>query len=202
MALGADYITLAQLKSRLKITDTADDGELTSAIAATTDGIWDVTKRDFQKTTTASARTYRATHSTLVITADFHTTTGLVVKVDEDDDGVFETTLASTAYQLEPLDGVVNGREGWPFWKVRLVDGTTYPCNRRASVQVTAQWGWTAVPDAATEAAFILAEDIFKLKDTPFSSGGFSELGRIRARKNPHVAILLGSFSRSSEKVG
>lgn len=202
MALGADYITLAELKTRLGDTKTVDDTKLEGAIAAASDGINNFAGRDFQQETVASARRFRPTTSTLVITQDFHTESDLLIRTDDGDDGTFETTLTSTAYELEPIDGIVNGRTGWPWWKVRLVDGTTFACGRRHTVQVTAQWGWAAVPANIKEAAFILAEDLFKLKDTPFGAGGFGDFGRIRARQNPFVAMMVSDYRRNAVLVG
>lgn len=196
MALGNDYITLTQLKTRLGVSDTVDDVLLTDAIKASTEGINLATGRDFQQAAAVSARAYRPTGSTLVITHDFFTSSGLIVKTDEDDDGTFETTIASANYELEPVDGIVNGQIGWPFWKIRIVDGTVFPRGRRLSVQVTAQWGWAAVPDNVIEAAYVLAEDLAKLRDTPFGAGGFGEFGRMRARENPNVALLINPYRR------
>lgn len=201
MALGDPYLTDAELKARLGIADTDDDTRITAAVASASDGINDFAKRDFQKNTTASARTYRPTHSRLVIVHDFYTTAGLVVKTDEDDDGTFETTIAASDYELEPLDGVVNGREGWPFWKIRLVNGSQFPDGLRAGVQVTVPWGWAAVPPPVKEATFVLAEDLFKLRDTPFGVGGFGDFGRIRARENPFVAMMIGPYRRNKIRV-
>lgn len=203
MALGDPYISTQDLKERLALEDEVDDGLLAGAVASASDGILDYCGRDFQNTSTATARKYRPTHSTLTITHDFHTVTDLVVKIDQDYDGVFETTVPSTDFELEPLDGIVNGREGWPFWKVRLVFGAVpFPCHRRASVQVTARWGWAEIPNKVIEATLILAQDLYGLKDTRFGVGGFGEFGRIRARENPHVAMLVGNYRRNSVKVG
>lgn len=204
MPLGDDYITLAELKGRVSIpvSDTVDDTRLNAAIKAATEGINLATVRDFQKETAATARTYRPTRADLVITQDFHTITGLVVKTDEGDAGTFDTTLTSSAFELEPADGIgPDGQPGWPFWKIRLVDGTAFPAGRRRTVQVTAQWGWAAVPDSVKEAAGVLAEDIFKLKDAPFGAGGFAEYGRIRARENPNVANLIGNYRRVGSRL-
>lgn len=196
MALGDLYVTLAQLKTRLGVTDAADDALFTAAVDAATEGINHACGRDFQKATVATARRYRPTGAMLVITHDFHAEAGLVVKTDEDDDGTFETTLTASAYELEPIDGIVSGQAGWPWWKVRLVDGTVFPRGRRHTVQVTAQWGWAAVPDSIINAAYVLAEDLAKLRDAPFGVGGFGEFGRIRARENPQVALLINDYRR------
>ncbi len=198
MALGDNYITLPELKDRLGISDALDDTVLNSAIAAASRGVDHFCRRQFNKTTTASARTYYPSHSRLTIVHDFHTVTGLVVKTDTGDDGTFDTTWASVDFQLEPLDGIVDGVEGFPYWKVRAVDSELFSSAHRATVQVTAQWGWNAVPGPVKEAAFIIAQDVAKLKDTAFGVGGFSEYGRIRARENPHAAMQLMPYRRNA----
>lgn len=201
MALGDNYITLTELKDRLGIGDTDDDAVLNSAITAASRGVDHFCRRQFNQTTTASARTYYPTHSRLAIVHDFHTTTGLVIKTDASDSGTFDTTWASTDFQLEPLDGIVDGLEGFPYWKVRAVNGQLFNDAHRATVQVTAQWGWAAVPGPVKEATFIVAQDVAKLKDTAFGVGGFSEYGRIRARENPHAAMQLMPYRRNAVRV-
>jgi len=200
MALGDDYITLAQLKTRLGVADTNDDTLFTNVIKAATGGINHVCSRDFQQASAASARRYKPIAPDVVITHDFFTTTGLVVKTDDDDDGTYETTISSSDYELEPVDGIMNGQTGWPFYEVHLVDGSRFPCGRRHTIQVTAQWGWNAVPPSITEAAYVLSEDLANLRNAPFGVGGFGEFGRIRARENPHVAELIQDYRRGSSR--
>jgi hypothetical protein len=199
MALGDDYITLPELKGRLGIGDAVDDVTLSSAIKAASRGVDHFCRRQFNKTTTASARTYHPSHSRLAMVHDFHTTTDLVVATG--DDGAFDTTWSATDFQLEPLDGIVDGVEGFPFWKVRAVENQLFPMARRATVQITAQWGWDAVPSPVVEATFIVAQDIARLKDTPFGVGGFAEFGRIRARENPHASMQLMPYRRNAVRV-
>ncbi|MFF5988142.1 head-tail connector protein [Prauserella flavalba] len=201
MALGVDYISLEDLKERLTVEDTVDDALLTAAIKAASRGINQECGRDFQQADVATPRLYRPTSATLVITHDLYTQDGLLVEIDTDDDGVHETTVLASAYELEPMDGVQNGQIGWPFWRIRLVDGTEFPLGRRHTVRVTAKWGWAAVPDDITQAAYVLAEDIAKLRDAPFGVGGFGEYGRIRARQNPHVAMLIKDYQRNTVRV-
>lgn len=202
MALGDPYITASELKLRLGITDTEDDVRIQGAVDSATRSINEATSRDFQKTTTATARAYWPLISQLVLTHDFHTTAGLVVKIDNDDDGTYETTIAAADYVTEPVDGIVGSMTGWPFWRIRLVNGDRFPRTRRPTVQVTAQWGWTSVPVNIKEATYVLAEDLFKLRDTPFGVGGFAEFGRIRARENPNVAMLIDYYRRNKVRAG
>jgi hypothetical protein len=201
MALGDPYATLAQLKSYLKITDGTDDDELNGALLSASVGINDFCDRQFNVASAASARVYRPEHGCLVKVDDFHTTAGLVVKTDDDEDGTFETTWTSTDFELEPLNGVVAGTSGWPYWKIRAVETLRFPSVRRSSVQVTAVWGWVAVPKPVYQACLILASETFKLKDAPFGVAGFGEFGAVRVKDNPMAARKLMPYQRDPFQV-
>lgn len=199
MALGDSYATLIELKTRLVITDVIDDNRLTEALAAASRGIEKTCRRQFNRATVATARTFYPDGHLQAEVDDFHTVTGLVIETDDGGDGAFETLWVAEDYQLEPLNGVVDGELGWPFYSIRAVRSRRFPLRiMRAPLRVTAQWGWSAVPAPVKEAALVLAEDVFKLRDTPFGAGGFGEFGRIRARENPHVAMLVYPYRRDA----
>lgn len=201
MPIGTPYATLTELKDRLQsggIADTNDDALFNAALASASQAVEDYCRRQFNDAGSATARTYRPATSTLVRVDDFHTTVGLVVKSDDGDDGVFETTIASTSYELEPRGGIVQGRTGWPYRRIRLVDSSVFPCGRRASVEVTARWGWAAIPAPVEEATLIMAEELARLKDAPFGVAGFADFGIIRVRDNPFAARLLNPYRRDS----
>lgn len=200
MAIGDPYATLPELKSYLRIENTTDDSELIDALAAASRGITDFCKRQFNKETSATARTYKATRSTLAMVDDFHATTGLVVKTDDDEDGIFETTWTTADYELQPLNGVRNGESGWPYWKVLTVASSalTFTVASQATVQITAQWGWAAVPDPVKQACLILAAETFKLRDAPFGVAGFGDFGAVRVRDNPMARAKLIPYRRNA----
>lgn len=202
MAIGALYVTEEELKVRLGLTedDDVDDPAITSAVNAASAAIESSCHRQFNKETTASARMFTADSPSLLLTDDFHEITGLVVATDEDGDGVYETTWDPGAYLLTPLNGIVNGRPGWPYWRIKPRGPHRFPCSEGA-VQVTAQWGWAAVPEPVVNAAYILAEELARLKDLPFGVAGYGDYGRVRARENPNVALLLGPYLRDVVQV-
>lgn len=203
MALGDSYATLAELKTRLDINDTNDDTRLTEALSAASRGVEKFCGRQFNKVAVASSRVYYAQTRCWTNVDDFHTTTDLVVKTDEGNDGTYETTWSTSDFQLVPLNGIVDGESGWPYSTIHAVGARYFPsASLRAPVQVTAQWGWNAVPAPVKEATLILAEDVFKLADTPFGAGGFGDFGRIRARENPHVVMLVGAYRNHVAMVG
>ncbi len=173
MALGDPYATLAQLKTRLASSgvawpDTNDDTALTNALATATLDIEGVCGRQFNLATAHSTRIYYPDDLATIYTEDFTTLTQLAF--DFSNSGTYSTIVASSNYQLEPLNGVIDGTSGWPFYRIHIIQSWTpiwwtsigYP---RASVQVDAQWGWSAVPAGVTEACLILAEANFKRKD-------------------------------------
>lgn len=200
MALGDPYVELDALKSYLKIStsDTTDDSELGMALDSASRGIEDFCHRQFHDAGVPTARTYTPDDYCWVEVDDFSTITGLVVKTAAGNDGVFGTTWTAADYQLEPLNGVVDGRPGWPYSKIRTVGSRRFRCGHRATVQVTAQWGWTAVPDAVKQACLIIAAETFKLKDAPFGVAGFGEFGMIRVKDNPMAMRKLQPYRRYS----
>lgn len=198
MALGDLYVDPEDLKVRLEITDNDAMVRLTGACQAATRGVETFCGRQFNDAGTVSARVFRAKSCHLVTVDDFSTTSGLIVKTDEDDDGVYETTWSAADYEVSPLNGVVDGVAGWPYWTIRAVRSRVFPTRQRASVQVTSRWGWAAVPTPVTESSRIASEEIFKLRDTPFGIGGYGDFGIVRVRDNPFTARMLAPYRRST----
>lgn len=198
MALGDAYATVNDLKARLDREDGIDENALKAALDTASRGIEKMTGRQFNKATTATARVYRPRSYRFVDVDDFHTTTGLIVETDDGDTGTYGTSWASTDYELYPLNGIVDGETGWPWSKVRTLNTRWFRGGTRATVRVTAQWGWAAVPAAVKESCLVAAVEIFKLKDAPFGVGGYGDFGIIRVRDNPFVARMLAPYARNA----
>jgi hypothetical protein len=200
MASGDPYATLALLKTRLGILDTNDDAALTNALGAASRDIEGWCGRQFNDYGTESARIYYPDDLVTVSVDDFQSSAGFALAVDFSNSGTYGTTITSSNYQLEPLNGVVDGTAGWPFYRIHMIQTWApiwyatigYP---RASIQVTGRWGWAAVPNGITEACLMLAEETFKLKDAPYGVQG--GLGPTRIQDNPKVENLLERYIRS-----
>jgi hypothetical protein len=200
------YVDVATLKSRLGINSDRDVQVLTSAVTAASRAIDQYCGRRFWCDTTVSARQYMPLRSErgVVLTHDIATTTGVVV--DFGTDGTYPTTVAATDYQLEPFGGIgPDGNPGWPYERLELLIGWfpiysgTYPTSRwRRTVQITAQWGWLAVPDPVAEACAMMAADLFHLKDNRFGVAGVNDFGPIRVSENRVAAGLLANYRRAS----
>lgn len=198
MALGDAYATVNDMKSRLDREDGIDENALQAALNTASRGIEKMTGRQFNKATTATARVYQPRSYRHVDVDDFHTTTDLVIETDDGDTGAFGTTWGASDYELHPLNGISDGEAGWPWSKVRALNSRWFPCGQRASVRVTAQWGWAAIPAAVKESCLVAAVEIFKLKDAPFGVGGYGDFGIIRVRDNPFVARMLAPYARNT----
>lgn len=193
------YATLAEFGDRYpQITDQTDETILSSVLLAASRNIDAYCGRRFYADTSATARTYRATYPTMITVDDFSTTSGLVVKTDTGDTGTFDTTWTiTTDFVLEPSNGKANGLEGLPYTQILAVGARTYPTSGyRPRVQVTAVWGWAAVPDAVTEATIIKAAQVYRRKDSPDGVLGGGDFGAIRISRyeDPHVAGLLAPY--------
>jgi hypothetical protein len=208
--LGKLYCTPQQLKSRLGITDTIDDMEVYAACFSASRSIENYCERTFWRTS-STARTfvpYDLYHVRLGEFNDLVSVTSLAT--DFAGDGTFETSWASTDYQLLPLNPAA-AAEPRPYTMVKAVGSLLFPYpNYRYNynfsiparfdrVQITGVWGWPEVPWGIRMAAMILAEETLKLKEAPFGVAGFGEFGSVRIRQNPKVKVFAGPYAKHPE---
>lgn len=190
------YATLSELKAYLGITDTAEDPQLQDSLITASRSIEHICGRRFWPDQTASARLFSPRDRDVVNVDDFWTSTGLIVATD-DGSGTYSQVLSASDYVLEPFNGVSDGEPGWPYY--RLSSTTSWPCttSRRPSVQVTAKWGWAAVPGPVKQACVYLAEETFKMKGSPFGVVNNDQFGPIRMRNSPKVMQMLAPYQDS-----
>jgi hypothetical protein len=204
MALDATYALLDEVKEYLDIDRTDFDARLDDALITASRTINRYCGRNFNDAGAATARVFYPARSKVAIVDDFHTTAGLVIKTDENDDGVFEETWTSADYQLEPLNGIREGESGWPYWKIMALDDVLdFPVNKkgRATLEVTARWGWASVPAPIKTACLILAAETFKLATVPLGVAGMGEFGFVRLRDNKTAMAKLDPYRRNSVMV-
>lgn len=201
--LQTGYCTVEEIKARLGITSTADDFELRGAVDAVSRQIDAYCDRWFYRAT--QTRTYAPADLYTVPVDDLVSVTSLAT--DASGDGTFETTWATSDFQLLPTNAP-SGAEARPYTMIRAV-GARYmpvywagPLARAERVQVVGVWGWPAVPAAVRQAARVLASEMFKLKDAPFGVAGFGDFGPVRVRQNPIARDLLGPYRRHPVLVG
>lgn len=180
MAIQDGYTTLATLKAYLKIDDAVEDAMLENIIEASSRSIDQIANRHFYAETAATARTFRPNGNMRVFTDDISSLNGLILKTDPNSAGVYLTTMTlNVDYIAEPTNALTKGR---PINYLTIVGGTalSLPVNFRPQVEVTARWGWPAIPNDIEQATLILSADYYKRKDSIGGVLGLSELGAIR----------------------
>lgn len=197
---GDPYATVEELKIRLGIDDVFDDFVLEGALLAASREIENYCSRQFNDFGVSTARVYYPTNIWCVEFDDAIAGTSIIVATDNAGDGTYSTVWDFNELQFLPLNTVVSGSLDFPFNRVQAVGSRLFIFpqlwwnNRRAPVQITAQWGWLAIPSPVNQATLILAEAMAKMKDAPFGVAGFSEFGAVRVRDNPIVKNLLRPY--------
>lgn len=195
MALLADYCTSAELKAYLRITGAEDDAQVALAITSASRVIDQAAGRAFGIDDTPVARVFTPGSAVDAIDLpDIASLTGLVIKTDTAGDYSYSTTLDAADYRLEPLNALVDGR---PWDRISWTTGITIPTSA-AGLQVTAKWGWPAVPTAIKNACLIQAGTILKGgRDSPLGIAGSPEFGnemRLSTRLHPIAAELVRPY--------
>jgi len=198
------YAALADLKAELGIFDTTDDDALELAIEAASRQCDDYTGRRFWQDGSVVARTYVPDDPYCLVVDDISTTTGLVVKIDDDDSGSYETTLTvNTDVVVWPPNAAAEYPVR-PYTELHIVRSRSsyvWPTNVDApSVQVTAKFGWPAVPEQVAKACMVQAMQLFKSKDAVFGAiamGDGTSL-RMKASLNPQAESLLAAYRKPS----
>jgi hypothetical protein len=203
MPITNGYATRNQVKAALRIgtADTLDDDLIDNCVGAASRLIDGYCNRRFWQTGTAEARIFQAEDS-FYCSIDDIAGTALTLKSSTQADGTFDLTWSRSDYQLEPLNGNLDGLT-WAYDKIRAVGDYLFPTvnanyGEQALVQVTAVFGWPSVPEPITQATIIQASRIFKRYDSPLGVAGFGDLGAIRVSRflDPDMAQLVEPYRR------
>jgi hypothetical protein len=201
--INQGYATRNQVKAALRIGvgDTLDDDLIDNCVGAASRLIDGYCNRRFWQTGTAEARVYQAEDS-FYCSIDDIAGTALTLKTSTQADGTFDLQWSRSDYQLEPLNGNLDGLT-WSYDKIRAVGDYLFPTvnanyGEQALVQVTAVFGWPSVPEPVTQATIIQASRIFKRYDSPLGVAGFGDLGAIRVSRflDPDMAQLVEPYRR------
>jgi hypothetical protein len=186
------YCTTDEVLARMGHPDATNSDlgtRIADAITAATLLIDSDTGRVFSSST--ATRTFAPEYYGVLYVPDFTAITTL--KIDNDDDGVFETTVPATDFEVDK----VTDRADWPFDTVRLLS-STFPRagRRRRRVEIAATWGWAAVPAPINQACSLMAARIAQRSTQAlFGVQSFGELGASIIRSNdPDYLNLVGPY--------
>ena len=200
MAVTAPYAEPEEYRLRVGQTDTGGDDLLLDLLKAVSRLIDRECERFFGIDAAVVARLYDGNGLTRLYIDDVATVTGLIVKVDTDDDydfdGADETLTKDTHYWIGPANAAL-GPEASPYRFLDIVPANSvlnvWPEGQR-KVQVTAKFGWPSVPLAIKEATILVTRELRDLEESGFilslqnidaginlSPAAFSLIQRIKA---------------------
>lgn len=179
MAWAPDYASTADLRAYItRSSVTVDDTELALAVTAASRVVDEYCGRQFGQVSTAAARVYTAEWDRrrcrwIIETDDISSTDDLAVMVDDDDNQTYDREI--DVYRLWPFNADENG-DPWTRIIVQP-DSANLPTGREGAVEVTAEWGWAAVPTPVKNATLIEANRIFQRRVSPYGIAGSPETG-------------------------
>lgn len=186
--MASDYITSAELKIFLDISDTDDDERLIQAAGWASRTIDRLCRRPDGDFAAQTATRYFDTDGGTQVHFPSPLLSVTTLKSDDDGDGTFETTwTANTDYWLYPL----NETPKWRMVVNPLGNYVLFAGNRR--LQIVGSWGEaTTPPEPIRAATAIYAARYFNRHKTPEGVAGSAEQGFITLREvDPDVANIL-----------
>ena len=196
MPITNGYASLTELKASMGIptADTVDDSMLEIAIESASRAIDTYTGHNFYSSGTATR--YYAPTSNMVCETDDIASLVHIKTMDSTD--LFTITWAASDYQLEPLNGIVDGMPT-PYTRIRAIGDYLFePLDGQATVEVRAVFGYTSTPIQIKQACILQASRIMKRNDSPLGVAGFGELGVVRVsyKLDPDVAQLIDGYRK------
>lgn len=196
----SDYITATSLKATLELdTETYADADIATAISAASQAIDAYKETRFYPT--YETRVYSPSRNDdSVKIDDLNGSTAIVVKVDTDGDGVYETTwVQGTDFFFDPENANLTNKP-YDRLTIRQQSGRVFPGWQRC-LQIQGSFGWATAPPQVTQAATVLAARYLKrARETPYGlltivgdSVAAARLGKI----DPDVAFLLDELGAS-----
>jgi len=176
MALSDAYATAAEYRAAIDMTDTTKDTVILKDLKAISRYIDGKVGRFFTKDASATVRVYEPVADSERLWVDDIAVAPTSVKMDYSA-GSYLLTLASTDYELRPLNAAAKP-EPEPYTYLTLSDTSgrdVFAAGDR--IQITAVFGWPAVPDAVRRATIELT-GILRL-ETARATRRIPELGDI-----------------------
>ena len=196
MTWAPAYVTTAELKAFVRISDTVDDAFLALAVEAASRAVDRHTNRQFGQVAAPEERHYTAHWDRrrcrwVVLIDDLMSVSGFAASTDS---GSITVTLG---VDLKPINAPATG---WP-WTTLVVDPASpiLPTAAEDGVAITAVWGWDAVPDTVKQATLLQASRLFSRRSSPYGVAGSPDLGselRLLARLDVDVSVALGPYIR------
>lgn len=106
------------------------------------------------------------------------------------------TLTANDDYVASPLNGLSWAGESVPYSSLVRYGRYWWHDGPKATVTVTARWGWAAIPAPVAEACKMLGKDIATSRSRVGDVASFGEFGVVRLRQSPQITGLLAPYRR------
>lgn len=191
MTWAPDYVTAAELKAYLRISDTEDDAQIALAVTTASRSVDKTCARQFGQLAAATAWLYTLAYDRhrgvwFAPIDDVATQTGMIIAL---------SGTAVTDYRLEPVQAVAKGR----VWTDLVLGSTVTGTGDEYALSVTATFGWPAVPAAVQQATLLQASRVFARRESPYGIAGSPDAGsemRLLASVDPDVRVALDPYLR------
>ena len=204
MPIVNGYCTLAELRTWMSdTTSILPAAALEDAINATSRMIDNFCSRKFWRDPVAKTRRYKVTESDVAWVDDIADASTVIIKTDDLGDNSFSHQWSNTDWELGPYNSDVDDTMPYSFYRVHAVGNSSFPVNSfRRTLEVTAEFGWSAIPDGVKQACIMKSNMVVLRKDSPYGIAGFSEFGvvRISRTEDPEITRLLAPFIRTDVK--
>lgn len=203
------YADLAELKRHLQLgASSADDTDLQRNLDTASRQIDQLCSRTFDVAgDTPTARWFtpyydRRSGRWRVPVDDVQDTTGLTVDSWNDTDEGWTTAVAGP-FAYYPINA---SSKGMPFTELVLAESVSLPSpdwrgwtsdDSKDYLQITALWGWTAVPEPVVTACLLQAARLFKRRDALFgitSAPGGADSVRLQDRMDADAVAALRGY--------
>jgi hypothetical protein len=175
MAFDSAYATAVEYRAVFNMTDNARDADILMDLLAVSRYIEGKTGRFFNRNAADVTRVYIVPEYTSSLWVDDMSEAPSLIRLDTTGNGAFDTELATADYTLLPLNANLEP-EPKPYMQLMLNHWRDIPRFLKGQrVEVTARFGWPAVPEAVKRATIHLAS-IVRL-ESPRATRRIPELG-------------------------
>jgi hypothetical protein len=171
------YATLAEFKSYRQVrggttgTDAADDLVISDILGAASRYIDGVCGRRFYYNGTDETRYYTPVSDSILFIDDL-AEAPTSVKADTTFDRTYATTIASSDYDLEPSNALLDGSP-YTWLEVAPLSSAYFPEHNRG-VQIVGKFGFPSVPDDIKGACLGIALNVYQARTGQSSAGNVS----------------------------
>lgn len=202
------YVDKEDLKTYLGLSGSGQDTNIDNAINGASRQIDQYCRRYFFQDETVNAKYYTPNNYIEIVVDDISTATGLVVSLDDNDDGTHEKVLTiNTDFILLPNNPeyieISDADYRFPQNVIRLLptrSSERFDPLIVNNVKVEAKFGFIKIPEAIKQATLIQATRLFKRKDTPFNVFGNEQTGtqELFSKFDPDAKELIKGYIKKT----